>query len=203
MQNGTSGPEGEAVQVEKTVLVFIDESGDAGFKLAKGSSPIFAVAMVMFGDAAAAQATQAVIADLRVRLNIKPEFKFGKSSDNVRDQFFHGVREQAFRVRAIVVQKKLIYSPNLRTDKEKNAKVVIDGAGERSFRNDLAKHLRQHTPPGAIDKVRFMNSVSDPLVQLADMCVGAIARSYREDKEDPYRWRRLLSPKIDDVWEFQ
>jgi hypothetical protein len=30
------------------VLVFIDESGDPGFKLERGSSPVFVVAMVIF-----------------------------------------------------------------------------------------------------------------------------------------------------------
>jgi hypothetical protein len=30
------------------LLIFIDESGDAGFKLDKGASPIFVLAMVAF-----------------------------------------------------------------------------------------------------------------------------------------------------------
>jgi hypothetical protein len=32
------------------MLVFIDESGDPGFKLKKGSSPIFVVTLVAFRD---------------------------------------------------------------------------------------------------------------------------------------------------------
>ena len=32
------------------MLVLIDESGDPGFKLAKGSTPYFVVAMVLFQD---------------------------------------------------------------------------------------------------------------------------------------------------------
>ena len=32
------------------MLVFIDESGDAGFKLDRGSTNVFAVAMVVFDD---------------------------------------------------------------------------------------------------------------------------------------------------------
>jgi hypothetical protein len=203
------------------VLVFIDESGDAGFKLSKGSSPIFAVGMVMLENTEAAQKTQAVIDELKKKLGIKPEFKFSKSSDCVRDAFFAGVRGLPFKIRAIVVQKDLIYSPNLRTDKEnfyrfflksmmkfnngslQHANVTIDGSGDKEFRRDLEKHLRRHTTPGAIAKIRLMNSKSDPLLQLADMCIGAIARSYRADKEDADRWRRGLSAAIEDVWEFQ
>jgi hypothetical protein len=37
------------------VLVFIDESGDAGFKFECGSSPIFVVAMVAFASHKEAQ----------------------------------------------------------------------------------------------------------------------------------------------------
>jgi len=47
------------------------------------------------------------------------------------------------------------------------------------------------------------DSRGDTLVQLADMCVGAIARSYREDRKDNDRWRKMLLPRIDDVWDFK
>jgi hypothetical protein len=80
---------------------------------------------------------------------------------------------------------------------------VIDGSGERTFRRDLRKHLVRHTAPGAIRDVRLKASHGDPLVQLADMCVGAVARSYRDDRSDPHRWRDMLKPKLDDVWEFR
>lgn len=50
--------------------------------------------------------------------------------------------------------------------------------------------------------VRFKDSKSDVLVQLADMCAGAIARSYRKDRAERERWRKMLAPRIDDVWEF-
>jgi hypothetical protein len=202
------------------MLVFIDESGDPGFKLAKGSTPLFAAAMVIFREAAHAQAAQARIEDAAAELGVQPEFKFSKCSDSVRDGFFEAVRDCKFRVRAIIVEKELIYSTRLRTDKESfyrffvksmlrfdggvlaGADVVIDGSGERSFRRDLKTHIRNHTAPGVIRDVRFKDSRRDRLVQLADMSVGAIARSYRA-RDDRYRWRRMLSPHIDDVWEFK
>lgn len=84
-----------------------------------------------------------------------------------------------------------------------NAKVVIDGSGERIFRQDLEKHLKRHATPGAIKRVKFADSRSDPLVQLADMAVGAVARSYRKDRKDAHRWRSQLEKKIQNVWEFK
>ncbi|NKB78582.1 DUF3800 domain-containing protein [Ochrobactrum daejeonense] len=77
----------------------------------------------------------------------------------------------------------------------KDAKVVIDGSGERSFRNELAAYLRKHTGEGSIKKVIFSDSKNDRLIQLADMCVGAIARSYSPEKKDADRWMRKLSQR--------
>ncbi|MBN9470663.1 MAG: DUF3800 domain-containing protein [Bosea sp.] len=203
------------------MLIFIDESGDAGFKLAKGSSPHFVAALVAFRDPEQAVRTGTAIEDLAKRLKLRQEFKFSKSRNEVRDEFFRTVAPFDFCVRAIVVKKELIYSANLRSDKERfysffvksmlaydggllsNARVVIDGSGERAFRNELAVYLRRHTGPGAIRKVSFSDSARDRMVQLADMCAGAIARGERRDKEDPGRWRGMLAPRIENIWHFR
>ncbi len=93
-----------------------------------------------------------------------------------------------FCVRAIVVQKEKIYSVHLRTKKEafynffvrsmlkfdngllQGAKVVIDGSGDRQFRQELEGYFRRGLPPGSIEKLSFQNSKGDRLVQLADVC---------------------------------
>ena len=61
------------------MLVFIDESGDPGFKIAKGSSPIFVTAMVIFDGAAPALAAQAAIDQLRRDLGIKTRVEVQQS----------------------------------------------------------------------------------------------------------------------------
>lgn len=202
------------------MLVFIDESGDPGFKVEKGSTPIFAAAMVLFDNAQNAQATEQVIRQAMQRLRVRPEFKFNKSSSQVRDGFFQAVQNCPFSVRAIVVRKEAIYSPHLMTDKEDfyrffirqmmihdngalvDAKVVIDGSGDRKFKQMLRSSLRRQVGD-RLKSLRFGNSRNDYLVQLADMCVGAIARSYRTDRRDARRWRQMLGPRINDVWDFR
>jgi hypothetical protein len=82
------------------------------------------------------------------------------------------------------------------------AKVVIDGSGDRQFKQELAAYFRKQLPRGRIEQLTFHKSEADRLVQLADMCAGAIARSFRKDRDDPKRWRGILAPKIEDVWEF-
>jgi hypothetical protein len=97
------------------MLIFIDESGDPGFKLEKGSSPIFVAALVAFRDHDQARIAEAAIEAAAVQMNIRPEFKFNKCRDDVRDAFFEVVRPFKFCVRVIVVHKDRIYSPHLRT----------------------------------------------------------------------------------------
>lgn len=198
------------------MLVFIDESGDPGFRTDKGSSPIFVAAMVIFDSGEDAMRTERVISDALERLRAKLEFKFNKCDTRVRDGFFEAVQDCPFIVRAIVVRKEVIWSPRLRTDKENfyryfvrqmmtydgdrltNAKVIIDGSGDREFRNMLKTTLRRQIGTKVRD-IRFANSRNDILVQLADMCAGAIARSYRTDRKNANRWRLMLRPRINDI----
>jgi hypothetical protein len=203
------------------MLVFIDESGDPGFKVAKGASPLFVAAMVLFDDLVEAARTQEVVRKLLGKIHRRPEFKFNKCRNEVRDAFFEAANARNFVVRGVVVRKELIWSEHLRTNDEsfyrffirsmirfdnqalRNAKVTIDGSGDRAFRRNLATYLRHHAAPGTISEVRIRDSESEPLLQLADMCAGAIARLYRRDRVDSQRWRSVIARKIEDVWEFK
>jgi len=202
------------------VLVFIDESGDAGFDVAKGSSPIFAIAMVVFPDVQAAGETSDLVLRIKQQLKIRSELKFATSRDAVRETFFSAIASANFGIRAMVVRKEEISSPRIRGNKDvfyrymverlirsqahalDFAKITIDGSGTRRIRRDLAKHLRRQCPAGTIRDVVFRDSTGDPLLQLADMCVGAIARAYRIDRQGGSRWINLIRPKIESLSEF-
>lgn len=201
------------------MLVLIDESGCAGFKFAKGSSPYFIVAMVIFDDFVEAEKTSTAIRELRDALSVKPEFRFNKCCDRVRNEFFKMVTTHKFRVQAIIVDKAKIYNDHLRSNPNrfynyfiqmlvrhdggtiKNASVKIDGRGDREFKRALESYLRTQLAPGKITKLRFIDSKKDDLVQLADMVVGAIARSY-STRANAARWRRMIQRKLG-VWEFK
>lgn len=204
------------------MLVLIDESGDPGFKLARGSSPFFVVAMVLFRDLDQAERARLAVGNARESLRVKPEFKFNKASDPVRDGFFEVVLPFDFRVRALIVDKSMIYSTNLREETERfynyfvkllmqhdhgaliDAHIKIDGSGNRPFQREMKRYLRQQLGPGKIRSLKFADSRRDSLIQLADMVAGAIARSYREgDRARHDRWRQALESKIEDVWEFR
>lgn len=204
------------------MLVLIDESGDAGFKLARGSTPHFVVAMVIFDDFKEAERASAIIEAARTSLRIKTEFKFNKCSAQVKDGFFGAVASCKFSVRALVVDKSKIYSDNLRENKDRfynffvksllqhdnnalaGARIKIDGSGDREFKRELAAYLKRESEAGKIVSVKFSESHRDNLIQLADMVAGAIARSYREgDRNAHDRWRKVLGSKIQNVWDFR
>lgn len=206
------------------MLVFIDESGCSGFKLTRGSDAIFAVAMVVLNDSAAARAATAAIERARELTGHKTEFKFSKCSADVRDTFFRSVTHAPFRVRALVVDKAHIYSPHLRTNTEAfysyfvkllgehdgqrliGAKVRIDGSGDREFQRATGAYLRRELGTGKIADIRMVDSKRDRLIQLADMCVGAIARAYRaETRNNADRWLAMLRDggRIENIWPFR
>jgi hypothetical protein len=204
------------------MLVFIDESGCAGFQLQRGSTPYFVVAMVIFADNESANRATGAIQDVRRETGHKAEFKFSKCSNSVRDVFFNRLRTMDFTVRAIVVDKSKISSHHLRTNTEdfyryfvrlilthdndalKAARIRIDGSGDRKFQRELNRYLREQVQCGKIDSVKMKNSANSELIQLADMCVGAIHRRYKhkDDRDDAARWYKSLTPRLGDVWTF-
>ena len=206
------------------MLVLIDESGDPGFKMVRGSSTHFVIAMVIFRDFTEAERASHAIGELRTRLSLKGEFKFSKCHDQIKDAFIDCVRPFAFSVRAVVVDKSVIYRESLRERTELfynyfvklllthdngslvDARIKIDGSGDRRFKNELNTYLRRQTSAGQVRSIRFAESHRDNLIQLADMISGAIFRSYRaEDRKHAQRWRSSLQQagRLEDVWEFR
>lgn len=207
------------------MLVFIDDSGDPGFKINKGSSSVFVINLVIFDDTLEAERTSVAIKDLKRKLKFsdKFEFKFNKSSKKIKSKFFQTVKVHKFRVRAIVVKKDNIQSSRLRSEKEdfynyiimqvlknnngtiKSAKLRFDKRGDRSLRNQLRVYLssRLDNKNNRIFKdLKFVDSRENTLIQLADMIAGAIFASYT--KKD-LSYLRLLceARRIEDIWLFK
>ncbi len=179
--------------------------------------------MVIFDDFSEAERAGKAIAKARDRLGVKPEFKFSKCRDKVRDDFFETVCPMGFVVRALVVAKCDLYSDHLRGEPKKfynffvqkllqndngalrNAIVKIDGSGSREFRRELGAYLRRQLRSGQIKDLKFKDSCGDSLVQLADMCAGAIQRAKRSDDAQDVRWLRMLqrAGRIGDLWTFR
>ncbi len=80
------------------MLVYVDESGDPGLKIAQGSSSHFVVALVVFQDEDEAHVLEQRVALLRHELDLDPrfEFKFNKCSAEIRKAFLKAVAPYDF-----------------------------------------------------------------------------------------------------------
>jgi len=80
------------------MLVFIDESGDPGLKIEKGSSSFFTVALVIFEDKDEALACDQRVSLLKKELGWEEdsEFHFKRNSDKVRRAFLQAVAPYSF-----------------------------------------------------------------------------------------------------------
>jgi hypothetical protein len=208
------------------MLVFVDDSGDAGFKLDRGSSRFFVIVLVIFDDEAEAEKTAVAIKELRRNLGFPEdvEFKFFKSKHATREKFLKTINSFRFRVRCLVIDKKTIYSDELRNNKNSfysyiikmvlehndksiiDAKVKIDGSGDRIFRRNFLTYLRKELNTNdkkVIKNCRLVDSKNNVLIQMADMIAGTIRRSYDKDKKDGSLLKKIIKKHIQDEWLFK
>jgi hypothetical protein len=83
----------------------------------------------------------------------------------------------------------------------KNAKLRVDGSGDREFKQAFKAYVRSKVGRGVIAKSNFVGSEKDSLIQLADMVAGAIARAHKEPRNDASFLDRIRH-KIEDLWRF-
>lgn len=208
------------------MLVFIDDSGDPGFKFDKGSSRYFVIACLIFQDELEALKVKVAIKDLRRELKFPDniEFKFFKSRSITKFAFLKAINKFDFNVRAIVVNKSIIRSNELKNNKNSfysyiikmvlqhsngdilDAKIRIDGSGDRIFRKNFLTYLRKQLNSGQKRLVRnckLLDSKSDELIQVADMIAGSIRRSYEGTKSDAQEYKKIIKKHITDEWTFQ
>lgn len=204
------------------MLIFIDDSGDPGFKLDKGSTRYFLIAMVIFEDELEAEKTSVAIKELKRELKFPDdlEFKFYKSSKDVRKKFLLAVKKFNFYYRCLVIDKTVIRSNELKNNKSSfysyaiktvlkysnytsNAKVKIDGSGDRVFRRNFLAYLKKQLNSGdkkVIKNCKLVDSKGNQLIQLADMVAGSVRRSF---EDNDYVYRDLIKNKENNVWNFK
>jgi hypothetical protein len=198
------------------MLVFIDESGDSGLKIDKGSSKLFTVSLVVFEDNDEAEACDKRIELLKRELGWEPqgEFHFKRNSDKVRETFLKAVSPYNFFYYGVVINKdpKKLWGEGFKNkesfykyacglvfenakDKLNKAIVVIDKSGSLEFRNHLAKYLRKriNIKDKLIKDVKMQRSTGNNLLQLADYVAGIINRSVIEGEKKTNKFRKIVA----------
>jgi hypothetical protein len=185
------------------MLVYVDESGDAGMKLGAGSSEFFIVTAVLFEDHEEAKKCDEKIATIRAELRLSPYYEFhsNKCDKRIRARFLEMVAGCNFFYLAVVVDKtKLSRFGDFRVKENlikyaaglvfldakpylKDATIYIDASGSKDFRNQLAVYLKTRIKDEKggrlIVDVKTARSNAENLIQLADMVSGAVWRSFK------------------------
>ena len=186
------------------MIIAIDDSGDPGLKMDKGSSSYFVIVAAVFLTDHDAEATALKIERFRQALKWREhhESKFRKTSPEIRKAFLSEINSCNFVLSVAVVDKantnvdipsnrdasSLYNTVILRAisqvlDESTNARVLIDGEGGSSYKRNVKTFFRQNLPKNAIKQIRYRDSKNDVLIQLADMVAGSVNRSLTGDKE--------------------
>ncbi len=196
------------------MLVFVDESGDTGFK--GGASGQFTLTLIIFTEDKEAEATSRAIDKLRdtLRLAQNTEFHFNKSTNNHRKMFLQAVSGFEFSVISVIVNKAKLVSEGV-SNKETfykfvctlaigeakdylvEANVTLDSSGDSNFKRQITKHLKQQanevgSSVQRIKKAGMKPSHSDNLLQLADMVCGAVARAHSLDAKQTDSFHEII-----------
>lgn len=198
-------------------IVFIDESGDAGFNQ-NGASAYFAFVLVIFDSHEAACETEKKIEEIAQQTRVRSEFKFSKTCNNVKEAFFSQIGICDFHAKIIYVDKQSIRSDFLKGSANafynyilksvlthsglNNAIVKLDGK-KTKFKQELTTYIKRHARD-AVKKFSFEDSKNNRLIQLADMIVGLTVHCNQPTAtDDQKRWYKAIDHKIVSPWNFR
>ncbi len=187
------------------MLIFIDESGDTGFKIGRGSSRYFILCLIVFNNDNEAQKVTNIVVDLKetLRKTSHFEFKFNKVSESESSMFFNHTLNSDFKVFALVFDKTkwsniknfsqtdkffyfaLVVLIQIFNTKFIKAKVRLDKFGEKQELRKLEQYLKRniYNYKELIIEIKFKDSKKDVLIQLADMYAGLIRKIYEGKKQ--------------------
>ena len=195
-------------------LVFIDDSGDPGFRGATSSN--FIMASAVFASAEVATELNNLIGSFRESLGWQEEaeFKFRKTNKQIIKTLLEAVSKYDFEIYAVYVDKNTFAKMLPVFDEEKlynwtvkellktiplnNASVIIDGRSTKEHKLRIASYLRHEINANEhkIIDIKTRDSVKDNLIQLADLIAGAINRSMQKDKTDSKVYLNAIKKNI-------
>ena len=200
------------------MIVLLDESGNFDTTPSRGASKYFAVGLTFFFDNPTAEACDARIDLLREELGYSHdfEFHFTENSHRVRLAFLEAVKSFDFQYIAVGINKFSEKLPsNLKhgnTELYKyicgialtsslpyldSAKLIIDKSGSKAFQTSLRKYIREELNDKSgerIKKFKPQESCKNNLLQLADYCIGILARKM-SNKKGWEKYYSFISPK--------
>lgn len=168
-------------------------------KLEKGSSALFVVALVVFRDSREAQRCDEALTAYRRDSSLRDdfEFHFARNSSRQRHGFLATISAFQFETHVFALNKPSLTAEELQQLDSvskwaaraafdevrlrlRDARVVIDGSGDRQFRRELIAYLRKgvETQSGvrAIHSLKLQAADRSNLLQVADYVASVSAR---------------------------
>ena len=194
------------------MLLFMDESGDKGPVVAKGSSKLLAVTAVVFRSEDSARKCREAIASFREKIG-GGEFHFRENDNDRRIAFLEAVSVHELSYYAVVCRKERLDYRRWKNPSDlfheiagrvidsvkeslKKSRLFFDTLGGKTSDCALASYLKKRA--GIVEGVpricrakSIRKSGNDNLIQLADMICGAIVYSFGT-KSDCERFRRII-----------
>lgn len=178
------------------MLVFIDESGDPGFK--PNSSDYFILAAVVFETQTSSIEATNIIHELLAGYKRGFEFHFTENQSDTRIKFLDAIKTMNFFWSAICIDKsKILYDSmkvNSRLTSEVSkylcnniasdlvdAKIIFDKKDSSAFYGELSKYLKRefNSSNQKIKKIVSKDSRQDVLLQVADYCAGVLNQKFK------------------------
>ena len=203
------------------MIIFIDESGDLGQNISRGSSKIFVIAMIIFKKNSDIEHASFKIGELRKSLGKSKyyEFKFNKMRKSERIKFLRNIKSENFEIKTLIVSKDKDFISNVKgfdygsllgmllirnKNSIKNAQIRLDKIGGKEYKKLINVYLRKilndGTSKNIIKEFKFVDSKNNNLIQLADIIAGSINRYYQDSKGDSNIYKEIIEEKIKDEW---
>ena len=201
----------------KRQLVFIDDSGDPGFKPHSSSHFVMACAVFMNDEVAEQVAKEIQALRESKGWGNNAEFKFRTTRKEVIKELLGIVTTYDFRVSAVYIDKSELRAVLPVIDQSKlydwtirellvqlplkEAKIRIDGRSSKEHMRDISTYLRKELNKRSkkILNIRFEDSIRNDLIQLADLVAGSIHRSLQKDKTDHREYLKIIKSKVDSI----
>jgi hypothetical protein len=189
--------------------IFIDESGDLGISMSKGSSEVFVIAICVFKSEGDLIYASQIINKFKVSIgkSSKYEMKFRKLNKEERFRFYNLIKPVKVIIRYVVWRKR-----NLKLDYDfiisslidkssdifSNSVIYFDSFGDRMFRQSFVSQIRKLSKvKGLKFRIKFVNSKNNSLIQFADLIVGGIHKSFQPNRNDRQEYIKIFKDKLD------
>lgn len=205
----------------KRNYLYIDDSGDTGFKTS--SSSHFLIAALLVIDEDQKQALTDAIDLYRKSLGWSEldEFKFNTTNKQTVLNLINIVKDYNFSAHIMILDKNTVDPKDIPTDKTSlyyriikdlllkievsNPIITIDGRAGKQYAKEIKTYLRKNLRENGVhgSRIYLVDSRKNPLIQLTDIIVGSVARSYKKDKTDSQIYVNALKNKIINIYDFK